>query len=239
MKLSSIFLVISASISTSVALVPGRYLYEDEDGKYRLAFDFYEDERITVIFDTPTNHFLDGRFSLTHQSVGTYAIDFNGAFEGATSLYNGIQSIYPGVSFHDGDLTTVTFTSYGSPLYVTFEGQSLELLPYGFPMVEGTFVNSDDPYLRINYTFQAEARLDVQVVCGENKTSTVSFNLTESSRKFYDLSPPEKILELEGELDRACPWLLMELNDLTNVRFASPSLAFIVLEGIMTPLRQI
>ncbi|KAF4663755.1 hypothetical protein FOL47_005566 [Perkinsus chesapeaki] len=241
MKFSSTWSVIAANILiTAVAQPAGRFLYTQKEGRYRLGFDVYDDKSVAIIFDTRTEHFIDGRYPLIDQGSSNYFINFTGTVEGVRLWYREIKRIAPDVFFRDGDLTNFTYSPYGF-LTVGFEGKKLDLYGYGFPLVAGKFmyVEGSSPFLRINYTIHAEGLLDVQFECFHSQMSTMSFGLTQSADNAYNLEPPSKIEELRRKVKHMCPWLPVEPYDLREVGFATLSTVLIVLENRLFRLKKI
>ncbi|KAF4677308.1 hypothetical protein FOL47_002236 [Perkinsus chesapeaki] len=211
---------------TAVAQQVGRYLYA-EDGKYRLAFDVRADKTVTVIFDSPTRHFVDGRYPLVPQGGHQFALDFSRIIEGVHYLRNGIRSIYPDVVFRDGDLTTLNFVTDDS-LYVMFGGEVLDLVRQGFGLQPGTFLYAGDyPFsgLNLRYTVHANGQLDVDFGCGDTAVPRISYTLVNNDEslqyKSYDLDPPNMVETLKRDVRFVCPrYPLLSPDDLTNVVFA-------------------
>ncbi|KAF4648890.1 hypothetical protein FOL47_002678 [Perkinsus chesapeaki] len=238
MRFLSLLSVVAANMSTAVPLVPGRYLFVKKAGKFRLVFDVYEDEKVVMIFDTPTAHFMGKQRTLTHQSEDTYTV----TPEVAESWRKGIESIYSGVALQDGDLTTLTFAS-NSILYVTFEGRRLRLLGELFPLEEGTFVHRNGsqplPSLEMSFTVQADDRLNVQFRCSNKEPSSMSLTLTKSDFRAYRLGPQRDLKELQTAIKSDCPSFSVYSFDLQMLGFTTPSTIMTVLNGGVFLLRKV
>ncbi|KAF4675812.1 hypothetical protein FOL47_007238 [Perkinsus chesapeaki] len=210
MRLSSTLLVFATQAVLSVmAQIPGRYQYSEGD-EYILAIDISDHGH-------------------------SYELNFDGTFDGVHRLYIGIQSIYPGIKFQDGDLTTVTFIT-ADRLYVMFGGKKVELSRVAYDLQVGKFVYMEGelpfPNFRISYNVHSDGGLEVTFVCADIATPTGIFTIVENDLskykyKSYDLIPFGNIDKLKRDIRHACPGLPLYPEDLKDIIFVNSYTIFI------------
>ncbi|KAF4648341.1 hypothetical protein FOL47_003412, partial [Perkinsus chesapeaki] len=236
------------SVLKAVAQPVGKYVYVEEDGKYRLAFDVDQGGRVSISFVTPSGGFNDGSYPLIQQDKSTFGVNiFVGLnwYIRLVFMYARMLPTYSGVFPRLGDLTTFTFTS-DNGLYVKLGGRRLLLhketstLPVGeFQYTLGEFPLV---WFHISYNIHPNGELDTKFLCTDILAAPVSFNLTKSDKpeqnETYYLSPPDRVDELKGAINHVCPGFPFQPNDLTSIVFENESTILITLGGDLLRLRK-
>ncbi|KAF4674240.1 hypothetical protein FOL47_009520 [Perkinsus chesapeaki] len=202
------FVTIAAyMMGIAMAHSPGKYVYTEKNGEYRLSIDVFKDRTVAIVFDTPTTYptkyFVDGHYPIYWQAGYTYGIDFVGTMEGVHYWYSGIQSVYPDIELQDGDLTTLTYIS-GDRVSVMFGGKKLELVRQAFNLQVGEFVYTEDdfpsPFHHISYTVHENGQVDIQFLCSDVLSPLQTFTLAETKTPVlyttYDLVPTVNLAQL-------------------------------------------
>ncbi|KAF4703596.1 hypothetical protein FOZ62_020206, partial [Perkinsus olseni] len=107
--------------------------------------------------------------------AATFAVSGQRPFIDGTRWYEHIGSLYPNVTFEEGDLETITYRADHDSLLTKFGGEELELYRVGFDLAPGEF-KREDPYMSVWCNIHG-ATMDLVAKCNGQATDRFSFPL--------------------------------------------------------------
>ncbi|KAF4732309.1 hypothetical protein FOZ63_003501, partial [Perkinsus olseni] len=176
----------SSASMTPEASIPQfpRVVSIEEVGKFStirkpfdMTLDVYNGSYVAATFAVSGQRpFIDGTYPL-RGSNGAYTIDFDvsSGLSEVSRWYDHIGSLYPNVTFEEGDLETITYRADHDSLLTKFGGEELELYRVGFDLAPGEF-QREDPYMSVWCNMHG-ATMDIVAKCNGQATDRFSFPL--------------------------------------------------------------